>query len=303
MILAAGFGLQYSVSAGIITMLSIQSTKRESVQIAFQRTGACIMALILASVIFNIAGYNPVAFGLFLLVFIPLTVKFNMEQGIVVSSVIVTHLLVAKNTGMPLIANELELLFIGVSIALFLNLYMPSIENNIKEDQKYIEESMKNILLKMSAALKEHDSSFAEEELFAELDERIKTAKRNAYKNLNNYLISDMSYYVEYMEMRRQQFKILKRMKDNFNRIFITYEHTIMVADFTEKISKSFDEKNTAEGLLKDLEDLRGEFKDMPLPATREEFENRAMLYEFLNDLEQLLLIKYEFMKSITVKI
>jgi uncharacterized membrane protein YgaE (UPF0421/DUF939 family) len=301
-ILATLFGLKYAAAAGIITMLSIQSTKRESIQIALKRIAACVLALIIASVFFSIFGYSPVVFGLFLLAFIPMTAKLNLEEGIIVSSVIVTHLLVERSTSLQLAFNELALMFIGVGVALFLNLYMPSRENLIKEDQKYIEESMKKILVKMSAALKEHDSSFADDELFRELDDRIKAAKRRAYKNLNNYLIRDMSYYVEYMEMRRQQFKTLKRMKDNFRRFSIADEHTCKVADFTEKISKDFYEKNTAEGLLKELEDLRGEFKNMNLPATREEFENRAMLYQFLNDLEQFLLIKFDFMKNLALE-
>ncbi|MBP1744213.1 MAG: hypothetical protein H6Q58_1191 [Firmicutes bacterium] len=302
MILAAVFGLKYAAAAGIITMLSIQSTKRESIQIALKRIAACVLALVIASIFFNIFGYSPVVFGLYLVAFIPITAKFKMEEGIIVSSVIITHLLVEKSTSAQLIFNELALMVIGVSTALFLNLYMPSRENLIKEDQKYIEESMKKILVKMSAALKEHNSSFAEDELFRELEDRIKAAKKRAYKNLNNYLIRDMSYYVEYIEMRRQQLKTLKRMKENFRRFSIADEHTIIVADFTEKISMDFYEKNTAEGLLKEMEDLRGEFKSMNLPSTREEFENRAMLYQFLNDLEQFLLIKFEFMKNIDLE-
>ncbi len=300
--LASWLGLKYAVAAGIIAMLSIQSTKRESIQIALQRMAACLMALALAGIFFNLLGFLPAVFGAFLLAFIPLAVKFNLEQGIVVSSVIVTHLLVEKNTSFPLILNELGLMAIGVSIALLLNLYMPSIENRIKEDQKLIEESMRNILLRMAAALRGNDSSFSEDQLFGELEERLRTTKTNAYRNLNNYLISDMSYYVEYTEMRRQQFKTLKRMKDSFRRFFIAYEQTIMVADFTEKVAGDFYEQNTCENLLMELEALRDEFRKMELPATREEFENRAMLFQFLNDLELFLMIKYEFMKNIAGK-
>ncbi|MGE5628871.1 MAG: aromatic acid exporter family protein [Solirubrobacterales bacterium] len=298
MLAASSLGLKYAAAAGIITMLSIQSTKRESIQIAVQRIGACILALLISAVLFNIFGYNPIVFGVFLFIFIPLTVKLNLEQGIVVSSVIVTHLLVERITSFPLILNELELIFIGVSIALILNLYMPGLENVIKEDQKYIEDCMKKLLLKMAAALKENNSSFSEDELFKDLGERIKIGKQRAYKNLNNYLISDMSYYVEYMEMRRQQFKTLKKLKDTFRKFFIAYDQTIMVAEFTEKISNDFYESNTCTNLLNELEALRFEFKNMALPSTREEFENRAMLYEFLNEMEQFLLIKFEFMKN-----
>jgi uncharacterized membrane protein YgaE (UPF0421/DUF939 family) len=111
--------------------------------------------------------------------------------------------------------------------------------------------------------------------------------------------MSDMNYYVEYIEMRNQQFNTLKRLRNHFRRFFITYDHTIMVADFTKKISEDFYEKNTCEILLNGLGDLRAKFKNMALPSSREEFENRAMLYQFLNDLEQFLLIKFEFMNNI----
>jgi uncharacterized membrane protein YgaE (UPF0421/DUF939 family) len=157
---------------------------------------------------------------------------------------------------------------------------------------------MKNILLKMYIALKEHDNSFSEEDLFQSLGNRIEIAKRHAYKNFNNYLSSDMSYYVEYIEMRSQQFAALKRLKTHFTRFFNTYEHTILVAEFTKKVSEDFYENNTCENLINDLGELRIKFKNMALPSSREEFENRAMLYQFLNDLEQFLLIKYEFMKN-----
>ena len=39
----------------------------------------------------------------------------------------------------------------------------------------------------------------------------------------------------------------------------------------------------------------------MPLPTTREEFENRAMLFQFLNDMEQFLKDKNEFKKMTSV--
>ncbi len=37
----------------------------------------------------------------------------------------------------------------------------------------------------------------------------------------------------------------------------------------------------------------------MNLPSTREEFENRALLFQFLNDMEEFLITKNEFKKTI----
>ena len=44
--------------------------------------------------------------------------------------------------------------------------------------------------------------------------------------------------------------------------------------------------------VLIELERVRGVFESMPLPKTRVEFESRAMLFQFLNDIEEFLEIK-----------
>ncbi len=40
---------------------------------------------------------------------------------------------------------------------------------------------------------------------------------------------------------------------------------------------------------------MRTEFEEMPLPATREEFEARAALFHLLGEMEQYLVIKSYF--------
>lgn len=297
MIIAEVLGLKYGTAAGVIVILSVQSTRRQSIIIALQRMGACILALFLSTILFNLFGYSPLVFALFLLAFIPASARFKLNEGIVVSSVLVTHLLVEQTTETSLIINELLLMFVGVAIALILNLYMPSIEKKIKEDQEHIENHIREILQHMSTALRELSVSIKEEELFNSLEERIKTGIKKAYRNLNNTIFSDSSYYVKYMEMRLQQLNALKNMRRHFEKFSINYRQTEMIADFTSRLADSIHEQNTAEGLLKNLQALRESFTTMELPKTREEFENRAMLYQFLNDLEQFLLIKNQFKK------
>ncbi|NFA59808.1 aromatic acid exporter family protein [Clostridium sporogenes] len=299
MSIAAALGLKYSVAAGIITILSIQNTKRKSLNVAIQRIIACLLALAISSTLFTILGYNAIVFGLFLLLFIPLAVKFNLQEGIVVNSVLVTHILLENNVSINLFLNEISLMLIGAGVALLFNLYIPSIEREIKEDQVYIEDHMKEILIQMSIALRKLSVSLKEDELFNNLEERLLKAKKRAYINLNNYFLLDVSYYVAYMEMRIQQFETLKRMRQHFNKFFMTYEQTEMIADFTKKVADSLYEENAGEDLILDLENLRESFKKMNLPNTREEFENRALLFQFLNDMEQFLIIKNEFKRTI----
>jgi uncharacterized membrane protein YgaE (UPF0421/DUF939 family) len=298
-LIAASLGLRYGTAAGVIVILSVQSTKRQSIRVAIQRMGACILALFLSSVLFNLLGYNAYVFGAFLLIFIPTAARFKFNEGIVVSSVLVTHLLVEKSTAVSLIVNELLLMLIGVGVALIMNLYMPSIDKKIKKSQVDIEELIREILRHMSSALGECAVSLKEEELFNRLERKIKKGRERAYRSLNNSLFSDNSYYAKYMDMRYQQLKALKNMRKHFERFSITYKQNEMIAEFTLKLSNSIHEYNTAEGLLKSLQDLRESFKAMELPKTRDEFENRAMLYQFLNDLEQFLLVKNDFKKNL----
>ncbi|MEG0085126.1 MAG: hypothetical protein RR817_01510, partial [Niameybacter sp.] len=56
----------------------------------------------------------------------------------------------------------------------------------------------------------------------------------------------------------------------------------------------------SAKMLLEQLAKLREVFRASSLPKTREEFENRAMLYQYLNDIEHFLEIKQSFRESLT---
>lgn len=286
MIIAKELGLSYWVSAGIITILSIQSTKRESLKIAFKRIESVIIALLISSILFLTLGFNSVVFGIYLLIFIPSTVKLKVTDGIVVSSVLVTHLLIEKQVNTYWILNELGLMLVGVLVALALNSYMPKNEEKIKEDIDYISEKIKEIFMDMAHSLRTHSVSINQQRLFNELENRLSIAKKRANDNFNNYLFSDVRYYVNYIEMREVQFQILEYMREHFSRISITVKQTELVANFTEEVVSVIGKEVNVNILINRLNRLRKDLSGQELPVTREEFENRAMLFQFLNDLE-----------------
>ncbi|MHC1685503.1 MAG: aromatic acid exporter family protein [Clostridiaceae bacterium] len=294
-IIAQWLGLKYAAAAGIITILSVHNTTKTSIKLAVQRIESTILALLISSLLFLILGYNPVTFGVYLAIFIPLTVVLKITDGIAVSSVLVTHLLAEKSISMFWIKNEILLMTIGAGIGIILNIYMPKIENEIKETQENIEEHMRKILFHMAEDLRNQSVHIEEEKLFNNLERMLKEGTESAYRHLNNYLISDVKYYVQYMEMRTLQYEVLKYMRSHFIKFYMTFEQTEIVAAFTEKVASNFGEYNTAEELLKELNEVINMFKVQELPKTREEFENRAMLFQFLNDMEALLELKKNF--------
>lgn len=59
-------GLRYAVTAGIITVLSIQNTKRETLKTARNRALAFLCALILAFLCYSLLGFCVGAFIVYL---------------------------------------------------------------------------------------------------------------------------------------------------------------------------------------------------------------------------------------------
>lgn len=301
-ILADLLGLKYAVSAGVITILSVQATKRQSIEIAAKRLWATGIALAIAGVLFSTLGYNPIIFGIYLLVFIPIAAKGGMVDGIVMASVLVTHLLVEQTVGMKLLTNELLLFIVGAGIALLLNLYMPSIEGELHIYRHKIEENMYKLFISMAKSLKEKSVCIEEENYFKILESDIKLAQVQAYKHSNNHLFATISPYETYFGMRAKQFQVMEYMREHFSKFFMTYEETEIVANFASRVAQSIRGEITAKVLLAELEELRTMFKHSKLPSTREEFENRAMLYQYLNDIEHFLEIKKEFIESLSTE-
>jgi uncharacterized membrane protein YgaE (UPF0421/DUF939 family) len=72
-------------------------------------------------------------------------------------------------------------------------------------------------------------------------------------------------------------------------------EQRQMVADFIEELKENIKPRNTALKRLEKLEQLQESIQDMELPKTREEFEARAALFQFLREMEDYLIIKSTF--------
>ena len=95
-IIAKLIGLDNFASSAILVVLCIKHTKVHSLQAIVSRFVSCFMILILGSVIFSLLGQNAVVLGLIVLLFIPLTVVFKVQEGVVTSCVILLHVLMPK---------------------------------------------------------------------------------------------------------------------------------------------------------------------------------------------------------------
>lgn len=299
-IIAYALGLDYAVSAGVIALLSLQDTKRATFFIAFIRIIAFIMATIIALIVFTLLAYTPLAYGVFLLIFVGACYYFRFNEAISINAVLVTHYLLEKDMSVAILANEALLLLIGAGIGVILNLYIPSNIKLILRKQHIIETDLKAILSQLADELLTDDKLNYDESCFMELKEHINIGIEQAYTNMNNALFQETRYYIEYMEMRKQQYKILKDISEKVLKLTLVTPQSYEVAHFMMAISSTLSTSENAKGLLKMEDKLATKFKESPLPLTREEFENRAVLYVILMDLRIFLKTKEEFADSLT---
>ena len=295
-ILAQAMGLQYPYAAAIITILSIQDTKRKSIDVIIQRLKATALSLIIGSTMFLIFGFNAVAFGLYLLCFIPLTVKFNAAEGISTSAVLVTHLLGEKIISGELLLNEIGLMVIGTGVALIANLYMPKMMQRLSEDQDLIEEKFQTLISYLTSKIQRHPNpEINEGELFSSVKKLLEESKIRAERNQENYVLFQVSYFAQYMEMRFLQFEVLQKLAQIVEKVNLNLEEADILGNLTEQFILHLHDAKTIENLVAKTENVIEEFKNAPLPKTRDEFINQTLIFQYLNEFHHLLEINKTF--------
>ncbi|CUU49961.1 aromatic acid exporter family protein [Clostridium beijerinckii] len=291
-------GLQFGVTSGIIAILSIQDTKKESLLVAGRRIIASALAILLSFMLYLLLGNNPIIFGLFLIIFIQTTTILKIEEGMVVGSVLSTHLLTSTNINISWIINEAQLTVIGIGVAMMFNLYTASLEEQFEKNKERIEDYYRAILSDMAVSLVTQAVPIYEKQISVNVEELINKSKFMAQIINNNRLFKKNDYYLSYIEMRIIQLDTMKRMKRHFSRFYMTYDQTRILSEFTNEVAMNLKEDNDCVELINKLNLLRKDYEKMDLPKNRNEFENRALLFQFLNDLEDFLVIKKEFKES-----
>ncbi len=283
LIIAQVLSLENTATAAVITLLSVQSTKRRSIQIAWQRFAACILGILMAVLIFEGCAYTAVGVGLLLFIYIPLMAKLGLQDGIVPGFVIVMQLYISQNITYELILNQIFIVSIGILVALLFNLYMPSVEGEIKKILKELEGNFKMIFLQFGRFIRKKERVWNDEYII-KTKKLIEVGMELAKRSEENSFFKKDSYYLHYFTKIHQQFQIVERMVPLIIQLPTTFEQNEMVADFVDELGANLEDRKRF--LLK-LQDLRGKFENMDLPKTREEFETRAALLILINKIEQ----------------
>lgn len=286
-------GLDNYASSAILVVLCIKHTKMHSVQAIVSRLVSCLLILFLGSAIFSLLGQHALVLGLIVLLFIPLTVVLNAQEGVITSCVILLHVFNAKEINGHLMINEILLLTVGLGIAFIMNLMMPSLDKNLKRYKNDIELQITDIFTIFS-----HACTMRKDQLDIKFDAlllNIKKAKSLAFRDVKNHFVRNENSYYHYFDMREEQVELLKRMTHLIESISTDDPILEKISQLMSEIGSNVNSNDYTALRLHSLYEIRLSLDQLPLPTTHQALNSRANVIQILNELEEYLNIKSQF--------
>ena len=303
-LVATLLGLDYAASAGTIALLTILTTKWETLHLSLYRMLSFVISVIVGGILFVHIEQVWIAFGIFMFVLTFVCELFNWRAALSVNAVIGMHFLISRDFSGASILNEFLLLMIGVTAAIVLNLMNgnKAHRNRITQNMRETEHDLKIVLKELSLYLNKQEMQRDVWEDLQKLEEKLLHYISEAQIYQGNTFQSHPEYYIDYFRMRRQQCFILQNLHQELQKIREMPVQAHIISEYTMYLSEYVTERNVPKKQIEALEQIFEYMKEQPLPMYRKEFESRAMLYHILMDLEDFLLFKTKFIEALSDK-
>ncbi len=294
-LIAFSLNLTTPISAGIVAILSTAPTKTETIKTAINRLSAFVVALSISFVCFKIGGFTPTAFFIYILIYTLICQIKGWQSAIAMNSVLVSHFLVFKTMNLSAVINEVLIFFIGVSCGIIINLHLRKDSYCGEKVQIECDNQIKIIIKRLSQKLIGEELDENDEDYFNTLKEIMKRGKKLARENYLNDFFSDSNEELEYLIMREKQTYILKNIYKKIYQIHSVQPSTKPLSLFLKMLSQNLYKDNDTMAQQKELHKMYRRLRILPPPSNRSDFEDRAMLFAILRDIEEFLLIKNEY--------
>ncbi len=294
--------LDYEISAGTIALLTIVTTKWETLKLSLFRMITLLITIVLAWVVFFHVGNEWVAYGIFVFLSVIICEMFGWGATLSVNAVIGAHFLTRLEFSRDFIINESLLVLIGITIAIVLNLFHVNEESRkaLVTDMRETEKNLQMILEELAVYLSGREPERDVWKEIRDLEEKLKQYIMDACEYQNNTFSSHPGYYIDYFEMRMQQCNMLDNLHYEMTKIREMPVQAQIIADYIMYMKAYVIEKNFPDEQIKALHKIFEGMKQEPLPVSRPEFESRAILYHVLMDLEDFLLFKKKFVEELS---
>ena len=298
-IIAQMLHLEYAASAGTVTLLTLMTSKWDTLKLSVSRFITFALTILMGWGIFSLLHSVWETYGILLMLVVFIAETLGWRATISVNSVVAAHLVTSQDFSIAAIRNEFLLVLIGVVIAIALNLFHAnsSHRKQIIADMRDTERKLQIILRELAAYLSSRDMRENVWDDICALEEEILEHVRSASEYQDNTFHSHPEYYISYFEMRYEQCRILHRLHDLLVKILSMPKQAKVISEYLYYLADYVIEKNAPDRQIERLNEIFADMKGEELPKSREEFENRAMLYHVLMDIQDFLGCKAEFVK------
>lgn len=284
--------LEYAATAGIITVLSLMGTKRETLRIALGRLMALAAGTAIAFVCYSLLDYGLAGFTAYLFLFAVLCYACRWGYAVPMVSVLISHYMAAENMGLAMLANEALLFLIGTGIGIAVNLHLRADERAMQRHMTTVDELMRAAMHAVSRG--PEGLAYASQVLEA-LKRELTMAEQLAVDNADNTFGDAPLYPVRYVQMRANQRKILSQITHAMADVQTETPQRGEVCALLARVAEEYSRENDVSALLAAVKDVLADMRTQELPRSREEFESRAVLYYVLLRTEDFLLLKRQF--------
>lgn len=305
--IAEAMHLEYAVSAGTVTLLSVLGTKWETVRVSVIRIVTFFITSLLAVMLIPWMHSEWIAFGIVIFIVTFLSVIMGWKASLSVNGVIAAHFMMKMDFSAAFIYNEFMLVLIGVVIAFVLNLF--HLNKNRKKDlitdMRCTEKTLQGILREMSAYLRGEQLeplNISVWEKICALEKKLKEFMEEAREYQDNTFEFHHDYYLDYFEMRMEQCRMLDSLHYEMKNIRTMPKQAEVVADYMNYLADYVIEKNVPDAQMERLKELLADMRREELPKSRDEFESHALLYHILMDIEEFLKYKMAFIDNLSEK-
>ncbi len=301
--IAEKLGLEYAISAGTITLLTLMTTKWETVKLSAFRLVTFAVTILMAWIALGHINSIWIGYGIFIFCVALFSELLGWRATLSVNSVIGAHLLTSHDFSIASVKNEFLLVLIGIVIALILNLFYNNHQHkqDIISNMRYTETQLQRILCRLAEYLS-HEETHADGNVWDDiikLEKELQNFIKEAYEYQDNTFHSHPVYYIDYFEMRSDQCHVLHNLHYEVKKIRYIPKQAKVISEYILYLTDYVVERNIPSAQMEKLDGIFQDMKKEELPKSREEFENRAILYHILMDIEDFLKYKQRFVQSL----
>lgn len=283
--IAKGLGIDHPFTSGVIGVLALGLTIEQVVQNAYKRLLISLFGIGIASLTFFILGINWYALLIVILLLLVFAYFLKLEVGVVLALVLIGHIFNGGEKYLSFSLNSIYILILNVTIAFLFNLYMPAGSSDMIHIKRGIEQLIRGYFKDIYEG-KEID--------FTPYDKQVKDAKATLFLIKENTNKQNIDKNIDYIIMRESQIAILRAITPILKGATPSI-YKSMLLDYMYLYHQRIGEENYAAELKIKLDELLNEYKALPIPLDRQEFEERAQLFHVLVEMEHFLDLKINY--------